>query len=218
MIKKVLYKIRYLINKYLKAFIQFPPYDKSINKKLLATDDPIRYTSIALALNDIKNKSIEGNLAEVGVYQGNTSKINHFLAPERKLYLFDTFEGFPSKFLDQEDYRFKDTTVKILKKKIGDLHNIIIKKGIFPETAKGLENEKFSFVMIDLDIFAPTVAALDFFYPRVVTGGYIFIHDYNNPLESKGDVYKATKEFSANIKENLTQIPDKWGSVIIRKS
>jgi len=77
---------------------------------------------------------------------------------------------------------------------IGDMNNIIIRKGYFPETAKGLESEMFSFVMLDLDLYKPTLAGLEFFYPRVKAGGYIFAHDYNSP-ESDHAVSRAMNEF-----------------------
>lgn len=64
-------------------------------------------------------------------------------------YLFDTFEGFPTES-SEDDKRFKDTSKSLLKDIIGDLNNINIRKGVFPETSKGLENELFSFVMIVL--------------------------------------------------------------------
>jgi len=201
----------------LKSYIQHPPYDEKIHRGLISTEDPIRYTTLALALNTLKKDNIQGTIAEVGVYKGHTSKILHVLCPERKLYLFDTFEGFPSQFLNKEDRRFSNSSVNILKKTIGNLDNIIIKKGIFPETTTGLENEKFSFVLLDLDLYEPTLAALEFFYSRVNPGGYIFIHDYNNPLESEGAIYKAVNKFFSNKSEWIIELPDKWGSVLIRK-
>jgi len=105
----------------------------------------------------------------------------------------------------------------LIEKKLGNLENVYIKKGIFPETAKGLEKELFSLVIIDLDIYQSTLDALEFFYPRLSSGGYLFIHDYNNPLESNAGVFKAVNEFKKKIKERIIELPDKWGSVIIRK-
>jgi len=215
--KKLFCFIRGKINFFLKSYIQYPPYEIRKYNYLLTTDDPIRYISIALAINRIKKKKIEGNFAELGVYKGFTSKIIHSLAPEKTIYLFDTFQGFPVKQLDKKDERFKDTTLEILKNVIGDLNNIVIRKGLFPETAEGLEDEAFSFIMIDLDIYEPTMSALEFFYPRIKSGGYIFIHDYNNLYESKGAVYRAVNKFMKDKPEKIIEIPDKWGSVIIRK-
>src|SRR5262245_47355138 len=56
-----------------------------------------RYSSLELCAYEIINNGVPGNIAELGVYQGVfASKLNEVF-PDRKLYLFDTFQGFSSK-------------------------------------------------------------------------------------------------------------------------
>ena len=181
-----------------KILIKDSPYNIDFhNQLILSSWDPIRYATIALALNTIKNENIKGNLAELGVFQGESSNIIHKLAPDRILYLFDTFEGFPEAYLENKKdvVRFKDTRLDLVKRNLGDLNNVVIRKGIFPETSIGLESEIFSFVFLDADLHTSTLKGLEFFYPRVSKGGYIFIHDYHNPEESNAGVYRAVNEF-----------------------
>ena len=196
--------------------LRFMPDENLINKSMVLSNDPIRYTMIALAINRIHKENIQGSFAEVGVYRGDTSKVIHYYALERTLYLFDTFDGFPSIDEDDNDERFRDTEVEIVIRTVGDMNNVIIKKGCFPDTAEGLENEKFAFVMIDIDKYNPTLAAIRFFYPRTVAGGYIFFHDYNSP-ESGWAVSKAVDLFLKDKPEKLIDIPDRWGTAFIRK-
>src|SRR3712207_520792 len=59
--------------------------------------DYIRYATLGLCYEEILSKSVAGNVAEVGVYQGSFAKRLNQLFPDRTLYLFDTFEGFDSK-------------------------------------------------------------------------------------------------------------------------
>ncbi len=189
-----------------KITLKFPPYNLNIHNHIINTSwDPIRYGTIALAINTIKKEKIKGNFAELGVFRGEASKIIHSLAPEKKLYLFDTFEGFPMKFLENKGdaHRYKNTKLELVKKNIGNLNNIIIRKGIFPETTTGLESETFAFVYLDADLYKSTLEGLDFFYPRISEGGYIFLHDYNNPQESNAGVLRAVREFMANKKEKI---------------
>ena len=228
LIMKIASKLTPIVNIYF-VFKQFivrkvliipPPYNEDIHDFIISSRwDPIRYSTIALAINTIQNEQIEGSFAELGVYKGQTSQVIHLLAPERKLYLFDTFEGFPSEYLEiiNDNHRYKDTNVEIIKKTIGNMNNIIIKKGTFPETAIGLESEFFSFIHLDVDLYYSTLKGLEFFYPRVSRGGYIIVHDYNNPYESNRGVLKAVKEFFSNKPEKIIEIPDIYGSVIIRK-
>ena len=217
-IKKVYQLIKAEIIK--KITMQFPPYNERFHNDLIKTSwDPIRYGSIALAINSIFREKIEGSFAELGVFRGETSRFIHLLAPEKKLYLFDTFEGFPKEYLEDknEEKRFKNTKLEIVKKNIGELNNIFIKKGIFPATAKGLEIETFAFVYLDADLYISILDGLKFFYPRVSRGGYLFIHDYNNPQESNAGVLRAVREFMADKREKIIEIPDILGSVVFRK-
>ncbi|MBY8982721.1 MAG: class I SAM-dependent methyltransferase [Candidatus Lokiarchaeota archaeon] len=203
-----------------KISLEYPPYSLEIHNNIIGTSwDPIRYGTIALAINTIKNEKIKGHFAELGVFQGNTSKIIHQLAPETRLYLFDTFEGFPVEFLENkgDSNRFKNTQLEWVKKNIGNLNNVIIRKGIFPETTEGLESETFAFVYLDADLYKSTLEGLNFFYPRISKGGYLLIHDYHNPQESNAGVMRAVNEFMIDKMEKKIEIPDVLGSIILRK-
>ncbi len=187
-------------------------------KMLVSTFDPVRCGAVLLAIKNIQDKQIPGVFAEAGVFKGHMSKFIHDLAPQKKLFLFDTFEGFPKHLIKEgEDPRFNKTSMELVKSNIGNLDNIVFKQGNFPQSAKGLEGEKFAFVMIDFDLYESTKEAMKFFYPRLSTGGYIFLHDYNSP-ESEWGVSKAVNEFMADKPEHAVGIPDRAGTVIIRKS
>lgn len=217
-LKNIYYKLKSEINK--KISLEYPPYNLQIHNNIICGSwDPIRYGTIALAINTIKKEKIKGHFAELGVFQGNTSKIIHQLAPEKKLFLFDTFEGFPLEFLENkgDTNRFKDTQLQSVKRNIGNLNNIFIRKGIFPETTEGLESETFAFVYLDADLYKSTLEGLKFFYPRISIGGYLLIHDYHNPQESNAGVLRAVNEFMKDKMEKIIEIPDVLGSVILRK-
>ncbi len=203
---------RYLVGQ--RFFMKHPPYASSQHQYITENIDPVRYSSIALAIRTILNDSISGDFAEAGVYRGDLSRFIHAIAPQKKFYLFDTFEGFPDGYADKGDERFKDTAIELVKKNIGNLDNIIFKQGIFPDTARGLEHERFAFVMLDLDTYKSTLAGLEFFYPRLNMGGYLFVHDYHS-LES--GVRPAVDEFLKSRPEKRIEIPDVLGSVVIRK-
>jgi O-methyltransferase len=74
--------------------------------------------------------------------------------------------------------------------------NCVIKKGYFPETAEGVE-EQFAFVSIDADLYEPIYQGLVYFYPRLEKGGYIFVHDCNGDVYGgKAAVEKYAQEFN----------------------
>ena len=203
----------------LKRRMKHPSFGAALHDEIGGKQDYFRYATLALALERLELDKIEGSLAEVGVYRGETSRIIHAAAPERRLYLLDTFEGFPAEHLEtwqQGDIRFKDTSFEAVATSFMDAPNVHIRPGTVPQTLEALKQERFAFVLLDLDLYSPTLASLDFFYPRLETGGYLVVHDYNNP-ESDWACKRALDTFLADKPEFLIEIGDLWGTAMIRK-
>jgi O-methyltransferase len=186
---------------------------------VLKTYDFVRWSTLELIAYEIYENNRVGVVAELGVFQGDFAKIINRVFPDRKLYLFDTFEGFSEKDIDTEkninvnskQHDFSNTSIDMVLKKMAYPENIIIKKGYFPETAEGLE-ETFVFVSLDADLYEPLYNGLKYFYPRLQIGGYIMIHDYNN-IEYTG-AKEAVKQFSQETGIPYFPLPDNCGSVI----
>lgn len=148
---------------------------------------------------------VEGAVAELGVYKGDTAVQLNELFPERQLYLFDTFDGFDERDVFVEATEgfsyakagdFADTSEPAVLARMPYPQQCIIRKGYFPETAEGLEHIRFAFVSLDPDLYEPAMAGLEFFYNRMNSGGVIVVHDYNN------------RQF-AGIKKAVTQFDEK---------
>jgi O-methyltransferase len=184
--------------------------------------DWVRNQTFELVSSRIKEKNISGSIAELGVYRGDQAAIISRLFPDRPFYLFDTFEGFSQidiqleigRFSESSTTDFSDTSLELVLSKLLNPERCLIKKGFFPETAKGLETN-FCFVSLDVDLYAPTLAGLEYFYPRLEPGGAIFVHDYNN-IRYKG-VKQAVDEYLNKYHCPVMQIPDSAGSIIILK-
>lgn len=229
--------ILFLIYQYMESFWSYKiskPHawetgvkNKTISKDLIrlerAYKDKVRFYNLWFHIEQLKKNKVEGAFAELGVHKGETAKAIHYMDSNRKFYLFDTFEGFSEKDLKhetQDDEKFStdmfaDTSIEKVKKYMAGNENLIFKSGFFPDTAKGLENEQFAFVNIDADLYAPTIDALKFFYPRLSKGGVIIIHDYNHNWDG---IPKAIHEFIGTIPESLIEISDWQGSAMIIKN
>ncbi len=204
--------------KFVRRPMHFPPYSSDVGRRIETLADDVRYASLALAIQRLETEGIEGAFAELGVYQGVTSRFIHQQAPNRRLYLFDTFAGFPADALETaEDDRFSDTSQERVAALIADLQNVEFRVGYFPETAAGLELERFALVMLDFDLYRSAMEAFKFFYPRLVPGGYFFLHDFNSP-ESDHAISRSASEFLSDKPERLVEIPDQWGSAVFRKT
>jgi len=182
--------------------------------------DKVRFFNWWFQIERLTREKIPGDFAELGVYKGESARILHHMDPGRKLHLFDTFEGFNRKDLRKEtgaaatytENDFADTNILRVIKRIKGNANLVIHKGYFPETVSGLEHERFALVNIDCDLYNPTRAGLEFFYPRLTPGGVILIHDYNPKWQG---VVEAVDEFMRQIPEPLMILPDMEGTVMI---
>lgn len=181
-----------------------------------------------------------GDVAQVGVYKGGTAKMiaGCFLKTDKKVFLFDTFEGLPA--LSEKDRRengnanniggtgrmsddnkisggkeskkqFSDVHFEEVKNYLADCPNVEIKKGYFPETARGLEGNKFCFVYLDADLYQSTKDGLEFFYPRMVPGGIIMFDDYQTG--NWPGVERAVREFQT--KYHIRPITTTWWQGVI---
>lgn len=183
-----------------------------------------RYSSLELCAYEIIKNEVDGNVAELGVYQGVfAAKINE-LFNNKKLYLFDTFEGFSTtdKKIERSqhlktkgiDIDFSNTSIEYVLKKMKYKEYCIIKKGYFPDTTVGIE-DTFCFVSIDVDLYKPIYEGLKYFYPRLNKGGYIFIHDFNN-LMFPG-TREAVQKFCSENQVSYFPLSDVGGSVVLTK-
>jgi O-methyltransferase len=191
--------------------------------------DFVRCSSLELVGQEIYENNISGAVAEVGVFRGEFAQFINLTFPDRKFYLFDTFEGFDKNDIkiemergyssdllsDNRDDDFTNTSVKFVLNKMKYPNNCIIKKGYFPQTAENLD-EKFAFVSLDTDLFEPIYSGLKYFYPRMECGGYIFVHDFNNKHYSGAKA--AVKKFAKEFQISYFPLTDIEGSAIILKS
>jgi O-methyltransferase len=129
-----------------------------------------------------------GALIEIGVWRGGTGALiarqamNCGLAD--KVYLCDTFEGvvkagsMDSQYTGGEHADTDRRTVEDLVARLG-LRNTEILQGIFPDdTSYLLENRRFRFCHIDVDVYQSARDIVDWIWDRLVPGGIVVYDDY----------------------------------------
>ena len=181
-----------------------------------------RFYFFCMVLDQMVKEGIGGDLLEIGVYKGSTAAVLATMARklDRTLYLLDTFEGFAAADLQGIDadkgMNFADTSVEAVRALVGEA-DIRFVKGYFPATATQLPPDgRFGLVHIDCDLYAPIRSALDYFYPRMVPGGFLIVHDYSS-LHWNG-AEQAVDEFFADKPECVVPLTDGAGSVVVRKA
>jgi len=164
-------------------------------------------------------QNISGNIAECGVYQGERAKILNECFSNKKLYLFDTFRGFDlrdieaDRKLNNKNFNnsifneigfLSNTNIDLVMSKMLYPKNCIIKAGFVPDTFEGVD-DTFCLVNLDMDLYAPMLAALRFFYNKMSQGGVILLHDYFEP--DLPGVKKAVDEFEFELGRYLPKMP-----------
>lgn len=174
--------------------------------------------------DELHRKNLSGAVAEAGVFQGDFAKLINRYFPEKNLYLFDTFTGFDERDIEAEDgyeqdpergEHFKQTSVDLVMSKMVHPEKVIIKQGYVPETFEGVE-EQFCFVNLDMDLYQPTLAALKWFWPRMVDGGVILIHDYFDETGTFPNLKKAVIRFTEENHINSIPIGDDLSIALVK--
>lgn len=146
---------------------------------------------------------LPGDFAECGVYKGGTAYLiadtmNSFGAKGKTLHLFDTFAGMPASANEDNGPHvqgdFGDTSLESVKQYVSKFNNVEFRPGYIPDTFQPLTDRSFAFAHIDVDLFQTAVDCMQFFYPRLSSGGVMIFDDYGFH-QYKHAARKAVDEF-----------------------
>jgi len=204
--------------------------------------DKVRFFNWWFQIERLKREGVPGDFAELGVYKGDSARIIHRMDPSRRFHLYDTFEGFNAGDLKDETghaatyttRNFADTSLELARRTIGGNENVVFHPGHFPEPAVSSQRSAvnlemrpdrepptadrrpaYALVNLDADLYKPTKAGLEYFYPLLSPGGVIIVHDYNFKWPG---IKKAVDEFAKKISGTIVMVPDMDGSVMLFKS
>lgn len=202
-----------------------PYFDGSSIGGSMYRNDYVRIKTLELLVKEIRENEVSGNMAELGVFKGDFAQYLNAALPDRKLYLFDTFDGFDEEELQKEvrgEERlvvrevFKNSVgAELVSQKMPYANSVIFKVGYFPESLDGLE-DTFALVSIDCDFEDSILEGISYFLPRLSEGGFIMVHDYNNYL---GCARKAIARYEEMMAKRIAKVPicDNQGSLILTK-
>jgi O-methyltransferase len=157
--------------------------------------------------------NLTGDFAECGVWKGGTALILARVLNRhrnKQLYLFDSFQGLPK--VDQEKDRwfhegqYSAESADVAKAVLGDFSEITkIRCGWIPETFRGLEHNRYTFVHIDVDVYQSNLDCCEYFYPRMIPGGVMLFDEYAFAA-ARGEK-DAVDQFFADKPENPITLP-----------
>ncbi len=184
-----------------------------------------RAATMRLLAEQICEANIPGDAAELGVFRGGFAALINAAFPDRRLHLFDTFEGFSEAdvalerglgFSRAKAGDFGGTSTDLVRQKLPFPGQAAFYPGHFPETFGPCEDTVFAFVSIDADLYAPTAAALPLFWDRLSPGGVLLIHDVNST--QFGGAGQAVRAFCRERRLLPMPVCDLHGSAVLRKN
>ena len=193
------------------AFLESPD---SVQTKLDNFPKYVRRTALKrfLALYELFKLvlPVKGSVVECGVFRGFSvmawAKLSAILEPEnfmRRIYAFDTFEGFPS--VGNNDWAGQDTpqtgefrtrgvyeelTALLVEhdrdRFLGHMPKVELIRGDAAQTIPAFVEERkhllVSLLFLDFDLYEPTKAALECFLPRMPKGSVVAFDELDNPI------------------------------------
>ena len=165
--------------------------------------------------------SIPGSKVECGVLKGFSALFTNKIAHMREknwtgehYHLIDSFEGLSEPDLKDAIFSINQTPVASHKaghfaipltevqNNLTSFPNLSFHKGWIPEIFSSLPEDEWAYVHIDVDLYKPTLASLDYFFPRMAKGGVIINDDYASPLFPGGG--SGWVEFFDKVKKPFT--------------
>ncbi len=147
----------------------------------------------------------KGNFAECGVYAGMSM---FFVADlcKNKFIGIDSFEGVsePGEY-DSDYFKSKKLSISIsfAEKILKNFDNVDLYKGWIPEVFNKLNDEQYSYVNIDVDLYDPTKNSIEYFWPRLIKGGVLICDDYGS--DKTPGARKAMNDFFGV--DNILELP-----------
>lgn len=152
---------------------------------------------------------VKGSIVECGVFKGfgvmTWAKLSTMLEPEnltRRIYAFDTFAGFPN--VSEKDKNaitkhghgglYADSYEELLAliteydrdRFLGHIDKVHLIKGDVVKTIPKFISDHphllVSLLFLDMDLFEPTKAALEYFLPRMPKGAVLVFDELDNPM------------------------------------
>jgi O-methyltransferase len=183
---------------------------------------PWRVYIVCWLANMVKN--LPGDFVECGVNTGAYSRAvieyTQFNKLQKTFYLLDTYEGLVAEQISDAEkkagidfYLGNYPNVYEQVKKTFEPFPVKIIKGAVPATLPECTAEKICYLSIDMNVKEPEIAAIHYFWDKVVKGGVIILDDYGFPLHIEQK--KAFDEFAAAKGIDILSLPT--GQAIIFK-
>ncbi len=170
-------------------------------------------------------RGLEGDFVECGVQRGFLSRaIMEYLdwaAVPKTFYLLDTYAGLVQEQIRDEEYalgrragaegRYANSFAEVCET-FAPFPNVRIVRGAVPGTLTEIASERVAYLSIDMNCVEPEIAAGEYLWPRLVSGGVLLLDDYAyagyEPQKRAWDEFARAKGFE------ILELPTGQGIVV----
>ena len=157
---------------------------------------------------------VDGDTAECGVWHGAASHMimRHTAGTTRQHHMFDSWEGISQPgehdgtYLQDKGKHHLSVDEQVARKNLSEFNHGHYYRGWIPTRFSEVANRKFCLVHLDVDLYDPTMAALEFFYPRVNPGG-LMICDDSGLVKCPGARRAMLEFFATHVREPVLDLP-----------
>lgn len=182
------------------AFMQDPRFEAAYARgiKAIGSADLYRFhwrVHIALWAASVA-AHLDGDFVECGVNKGFVSSaIMEYLdwnSLDRDFYLLDTFAGLDDRFVSPSEREsgsleknakslesgFYVTGADSVRQNFAEWPRAVIVEGAIPETLTQVTSRQVAYLHLDMNCAPPEIAALTYFWDRLVSGATVLLDDY----------------------------------------
>lgn len=178
-------------------FVTDPSFLRAYARGCRADRDYLWHWRVHIGLWAASSASLlNGDFVECGVNKGFlSSAIMEYLnwdSLNRTFYLLDTFSGLDERYISEQDRKlmamgknkklldsgFYVRSSDSVRANFSEWKNVRIIEGSIPETLSLVESHNVAYLHLDMNCSPPEVAALNFFWDRLVPGAIILLDDY----------------------------------------
>lgn len=166
-----------------------------------------------------RGRELEGDMIECGSYRGGSAALIGMLleGTGKTLHVCDSFEGLPAPTARDNFHRegdFNDTSAERVRRGLESLGvPARVHVGFFDKTFPALEDRRFAFAHIDVDLYQSVRDCLEFCHPRMTEGAVMIFDDYG--AKSCEGAKEAVDEFFADRPERVSHLTGDAHGVVV---
>lgn len=179
------------------AKVDFSQDELILSLKQIRTLNPtikLFNTNLDLLQYSLKQIAVDGLVIEAGVFFGHSINTIAKILKKEKVYGFDSFEGLPEAWNDNEGAGAYSTEGRLPEVR----KNVRLIKGWFKDTMPDFieeHNKAIAFLHVDCDIYSSTRDVFNSLKNNIVVGTLILFDDFYGFPNSAEHEWKAFKEF-----------------------